>query len=73
MYISKYHPNEKKPQLPISLQIQLIQKPLKQKPFYTDVAETLEEIIQALENGQNDGHLNPRENKNKLNAWMNHK
>ena len=35
----------------MSLKIALTQKPFGEKALYTDVAETLEEILKALENG----------------------
>lgn len=44
---------------------------MKERPYYNEVAETFEEILQAVEGGQTDGHLRPREKKMDLKSIMN--
>jgi len=46
------------------LKLEIAKKRQKERPHYTEVAETFEEILQAAENGQAEGNLAPRERKN---------
>ena len=53
--------NEIKPELSLQLQLLVTKKDFQDRPHYKAVAETLEEILQAVESGQTTGGLQPRE------------
>ena len=70
-YIANIDPNEKKPELGVALKVAVATKPLKERPYYTEVAETFEEMLRAVNDGQRDGNLKPRDKKIDLNARKN--
>ena len=49
--------------LPVPLKLEIIKRENKQRPRYNQVASVLNEILNALENGQSDGHLQKLESK----------
>ena len=44
--------NEHKPKLPTSLKLEVVNYPIAERGFVTEVAETLEELLQAVVRGQ---------------------
>ena len=53
--------NEVKPELGLKLRLLVAEKEFRDRPFFKEVAETLEEVLQAVESGQTEGNLKPRE------------
>lgn len=50
-------------ELPVPLKLEIIRRENKDRPRYNEVASVLNEILNALDNGQTEGHLQKIESK----------